>query len=151
MASSSAKSVREYLKELPSDRRKDVEHLLKLARASLKPGFKEEMAWGMICFSVPLEISGPTYNDKPLVYLGIASQVRHISVYASGLYASKKITEQFNRRWLKSGKRLDMGKGCIRFKNADSVDSQTLEWLIGLQTPAEFAEIYTKARAKARS
>lgn len=148
MVSSSAKTVRQYLAELDHPRRAEIKTLLELMRKSMKPGFVERMAWGMICFEVPIEISGPTYNKQPLVLFGLASQKRYISVYLNTIYATDELAEEFKRRWLASGKPLDMGKGCIRFSSLDKADLKTIAWAVGLQSMRQASKTYLAARAK---
>lgn len=146
MVSSKAKSVKEYLAELPEDRRADIAKLVSLVRKHLPKGYQEEMAWGMIGYSVPLSVSGPTYNNQPIGPVAIAAQKHHISLYLLSIYASKKYTREFQKRWLASGKRLDMGKSCVRFKTLEQADLPTIAWAVGLLKPKEFVEMYLKAR-----
>lgn len=74
MVSSNANSVTEYLAELPKERRVEVEVLLNLVRQHIKPGHIEAIQWGMICFQIPMDISGPTYNKRPLASVALAAQ-----------------------------------------------------------------------------
>jgi hypothetical protein len=104
------------------------------------------MEWGMICYQVPLSVSGPTYNKKPLAAVAIASQKNYISIYLLGHYASEALTEEFHERWLASGKKLNMGKSCVRFKSLVDADLDTIKWACGLLTPTEFTNMYLTAR-----
>lgn len=146
MVSSSAPTVPDYLAELTGQRQKDVTELVQLVRNHLKPGFIETMAWGMICFQVPMDVSGPTYNNQPIGPVAIASQKQHISLYLLSIYASEELTEEFQRRWLANGQKLDMGKSCVRFKSLSEADLETIAWAVGLLNPREFAELYLRAR-----
>lgn len=134
---SQAATIKEYLSELEAQRAKDIKELVELTRKNIKPGFDETMRWGMISYEVPIELSGPTYNKQPLNYIGIASQKHHISFYLMGIYAGEGLLEEFQTRWAKSGKRLDMGKGCVRFKTLEQADLKTLAWAIKQQTPRQ--------------
>lgn len=151
MVSSAAQTVSQYLQELPLERRKDVAALRKLIKENLPGGFREAMNWGMICYQVPLSVSGPTYNKQPLAAVALAAQKNNISIYLLSIYASKKLTSEFNRRWLRSGKKLDMGKSCIRFKTLDAADTETIAWAVGLLNPEEFTQMYQKARSQNKS
>lgn len=148
MVSSKAATVGEYLQDLSPERRKDISRLRKLIRGNLPSGFREAMCWGMICYQVPLSVSGPTYNKQPLVAVALAAQKNSISIYLLSIYASKKLTGEFNRRWLRSGKKLDMGKSCIRFKTLDAADLETISWAVGLLDPEEFSQMYQRARSR---
>lgn len=134
---SKASTIKEYFSELEAQRAKDLKELVELTCKNIKPGFDETMRWGMISYEVPLELSGATYNKQPLNYIGIASQKHHISFYLMGIYAGPGLLEEFKTRWAKSGKKLDMGKGCVRFKTLDQADLKTLAWAIKLHSPKQ--------------
>ena len=146
MVSSAAATVEQYLAELEGPRRDEITELLGLIRQNLPKGFDETMAWGMIVFQVPLAVSGPTYNDQPLAAVALASQKNHISFYLSSIYASKELTAEFHERWARSGKKLDMGKSCVRFRSLDKADLETLGWAVSLLDPVQFTQMYLEAR-----
>jgi hypothetical protein len=114
--------VQGYLDSLPADRREVVESVRDLVNAHLPDGYQETLAWGMITWSVPLERYPDTYNGQPLGYLALAAQRRHFSLYLMGLYLDSDEARQFRERWEATGRRLDMGKSCLRFKNLDGLD-----------------------------
>lgn len=140
MVSSSAVTVADYIGELPADRAEAVTALVELVRANIPVGYVETMRWGMISYEIPLEISGPTYNGQPLNYVAIASQKNHLSVYVMGIYAVPGADVEFRQRWEASGKRLNMGKACVRFTSLDKADLPTLEWAAGLCSVEEYLE-----------
>ena len=148
VVSSAATSVAQYLDELEPDRRADVEQLLEVVRRSIQPGYEEAMAWGMICFQVPMSVSGPTYNNQPLANVAIAAQKNHLSIYLLGIYASKEQAQEFESRWVANGKKLNMGKSCVRFKKASDADLETIAWAASLLSPSEFVQMYQSARER---
>jgi uncharacterized protein YdhG (YjbR/CyaY superfamily) len=113
---SEAETVEEYLAELPEDRREALTELRAAIVENLPDGVVETMNWGMISYEIPLEIEPDTYNGKPLSYAGLASQKQHMAVYLMGVYGSPALRQWFADEWRASGKRVDMGKSCIRFK-----------------------------------
>ena len=145
MPSSKAKTVTSYLAEQSPARKRELASLRRIIKANLPKGLQENMQWGMITYQVPLEVSGPTYNKQPLA---VVAQKNNISLYLLSIYASKKLTSDFQKRWLASGKKLDMGKSCIRFKSIEQADLKTIAWAASLLTPKEFVEMYLKARSK---
>ena len=147
MVSSAAATIEQYLADLEEPRRGEITELLGLIRQSLPKGFDETMAWGMVVFQVPMAVSGPTYNDQPLAAVALASQKNYISFYLSSIYASKELTAEFHERWERSGKKLDMGKSCVRFKSLDKADLETLGWAVSLLDPVQFTQMYLEARA----
>ena len=148
MVSSAATTVDEYLASLDDPRRTQVSELLQLIRESIAQGYDECMRWGMISFEVPMSVSGPTYNQQPLNYVALASQKNYISIYLLGIYASADLTNEFHERWAKSGKKLNMGKACVRLKNLEQADLETIKWAVGLANPIEYVAAVQVARKR---
>ena len=147
MVSSKAATVADYLAELPEDRRAQIERLRDLINDALPDGYAERMNWGMITWEVPLELSGPTYNKQPLAYAALAAQKNSNSLYLNCVHASKERTERLKAAFAGAGKKLDMGKSCIRFKKADDLALDVIRDEIASVTPSEFIRIYDEARA----
>jgi hypothetical protein len=122
---SKAKSVRDYLAELPADRRLAIETVRTVVRANMDPALEEGMQYGMIGWYVPHRIFPAGYHcdpKQPLPYASIASQKNYLSLYLMNVYADGTKDEQwFRKAWAKSGKKLDMGKCCVRFKRVDDL------------------------------
>jgi uncharacterized protein YdhG (YjbR/CyaY superfamily) len=132
----SSSAVERYLAELPDDRRAAVETVRKTILDNLPRGMEEAVEWGMLTYQVPLDRSGPTYNGKPLMYAALANQKRHMALYLTSVYADPAELERFRARYLATGKRLDMGKSCVRFRRiedlplnvvADTIAANTVE------------------------
>ena len=119
---SSAKTVSEYLDSLTADRRAAIEAVRQVILDNLPEGYVEVMNWGMITYEVPLEIYPDTYNKKPLMYAALASQKNYMAVYLCGLYCHAHLLDSFKAAYKKSGKKLDMGKSCVRFKRVEDLD-----------------------------
>ncbi|MEY4458635.1 MAG: hypothetical protein RIS25_1228 [Actinomycetota bacterium] len=150
MVYSTATTVEQYLAELDEPRRTELTELVSLVRSKLPAGFDEAMAWGMITFQVPLSVSGPTYNKQPLAAIAVASQKNYISFYLSSIYASDELTAEFHERWGRSGKKLNMGKSCIRFTSLNHADLETLGWAASLMNPQQFTQMFVDARRSTR-
>ena len=118
---SDAKTVDEYLAELPGDRRVQISEVRQVILESLPPGYEEAMNWGMITYQVPLEKYPDTYNKQPLMYAALASQKNHMAVYLSGIYADEKARREFEETYRASGKKMDIGKSCVRFRNLENL------------------------------
>jgi hypothetical protein len=121
---SKAKTVAEYLAELPPDRRAALEAVRKVILKNLDRDFEEGMQYGMIGYCVPHRVYPAGYHcdpKQPLPFAGIASQKNHMSLYMMSIYGDTGQAEQFRRDWAKTGKKLDMGKACIRFKKLDDL------------------------------
>ena len=124
MARSSAKTPAAYLKELPADRRREVARVREMVRKHLPAGYRETMNWGMITYEVPLERQPKTYNGQPLCFAGLAAQKNHLSLYFMPVDA--QALARLKAAFKKAGKKLDMGKSCIRFKRADDLPLEAL-------------------------
>ncbi|MEX2447039.1 MAG: DUF1801 domain-containing protein [Dehalococcoidia bacterium] len=121
MATSSASTVQEYLDELPPERREMVEVVRQVILEHLPEGYEEQMTFGMIGYVVPLERYPDTYNGQPLGIAAIASQRNAVSLYLHGVYADEDLAAWFTDAYRASGKRLDMGKSCVRFRRLDDL------------------------------
>lgn len=147
MVSSRATTVAGYLAELPADRRAEVERIRDLVNDALPPGFVEGIGYGMIGWVVPLARYPITYNQQPLAYAGLAAQKNHYSLYLNCVYASKERADRFAAAFAAAGKKLDMGKSCIRFKRADDLALEVIRDEIASTTPDDFIRLYEEARA----
>jgi hypothetical protein len=126
MVSSKAPTPEAYLDELPPERAGFVSRLRDLVNANLPDGYVERMNWGMISWEVPLERYPDTYNGQPLVYAGLAAQKNHTALYLNCVYASEARTERLKAAWAAAGRKLDMGKSCLRFKRPEDVAEDVL-------------------------
>mgnify|MGYP005993935469 FL=1 len=150
MVSSSAVSVEQYLEQLEPQRARDVTKLRKLCLEHLPPGLEEAMNWGMIAYQVPFSVVEKTYNNQPLLYAAIASQKQYISLYLMSIYAFDEAREKFESDWKASGKNLNVGKACIRFKNLDSAPLDVIQRALGQVTVDEYVARYLEVRGSAR-
>lgn len=121
---SKAKTVAQYLKELPADRRQTLEAVAKVVRANLDPRLEEGMGYGMMGWYVPHRVFPLGYHcdpKQPLPFAGLASQKNHCSLYLMTAYAEGSTGEAWIKKAWPKGKKLDMGKSCIRFKTVDDL------------------------------
>ena len=146
MVSSKAATVADYLAELPEDRRAEIGQLRDLINDAIPAGYREGIGYGMIGWVIPLERYPDTYNKQPLAYAGLAAQKNYNSLYLTCAYASKERTEKLKAAFAAAGKKLDMGKSCIRFKKADDLPLDAIREEIASVTPDEFIRIYEEAR-----
>src|SRR5688572_23836022 len=147
MVSSKAATVADYLAELPEDRRAEIARVRDIINEGLPDGYREAMAYGMIGWAIPLERYPNTYNKQPLAYAALAAQKNSNSLYLNCVYASKERTERLKAAFAAAGKKLDMGKSCIRFKQADDLELDAIRDEIASTTPEEYIRIYQEARA----
>src|SRR5687768_12214248 len=112
-----ATTVKEYLEELPEDRRKAISKVRSMIRKHLPKGYEERMNFGMIAYQIPLKTLPDTYNGQPLCYAGLAAQKNFNTLYLMVPYGDTKQRAALENAFKKAGKKLDMGKSCIHFKD----------------------------------
>jgi len=143
---SKAETVEAYIAELPEDRQQAVSKLRDTIKKHLPKGFSEGMGYGMIGYVIPhtLYPAGYHCNSKlPLPFINIASQKNFIALHHLGLYAHPELLEWFQAEYPKHSKyKLDMGKGCVRFKKTDAIPYELIGELASKITPAQWIAIY---------
>jgi hypothetical protein len=149
MARSSATTVEAYLAELPEDRRETVAAVRRAVLDRLPDGYQERMNWGMISYEVPLERYPDTYNGQPLMYAALAAQKRGYTLYLMNEYADggPALREGFER----AGKKLDMGKSCVRFRRLEDLPLDVIGDAIA-RTPVDaFIGTHEAARSRGKA
>jgi uncharacterized protein YdhG (YjbR/CyaY superfamily) len=142
----------EYIAALPDDRKEAINELRKTIQKNIPEGFSEEMSYGMIGYVIPHSLYPHGYhcNPKlPLPFLNIASQKNFISIHHMGIYANKKLLDWFLSEYPKhSTTKLDMGKGCVRFKKPEHIPYKLIGELASKITVQEWINMYEKAFVK---
>ena len=136
----------EYLEGLPDDRAEAIEAVREVILENLADGFVETMNWGMISYEIPLEMHPDTYNGKPLLYAGLASQKNHMAVYLSGVYATSELRERFVHDYKATGKKLDMGQSCVRFTKLENLPLEVVGDAIAAHDVSSFIDLVAAAR-----
>ena len=113
---SDAKTPEEYLSELEPKRREAISAVRDVILENLPDGYEEVMQYGMLSYVVPLSEFADTYNGQPLMYIALASQKQYMSLYLTTVYADPALSDWFKQRYLATGKKLNMGKSCVRFR-----------------------------------
>ena len=148
MVKSNATTVEGYLEELDPDRRRVVEAVRQMILDHLPEGYQESMNWGMISYEIPLEVYPDTYNGRPLGYVALAAQKQHYAVYLMGVYQDPEQEAQLREAFERAGKKLDMGKSCLRFKKLEDVPLDVIGEVIASTPPEQFIARYEQAREK---
>jgi hypothetical protein len=149
---SKATTVQQYLKELPADRRSAIEGVRAVILGNLDPVFEEGMQYGMIGYYVPHGVYPPGYHcdpKQPLPFICLASQKNYMSVYLGCAYGPGR-EERFREAWAKTGKKLDMGKSCVRFRKIEDLALDVIgESIRGMRAKA-FIQYYESVIQTAR-
>src|SRR5215210_1806432 len=137
MARSAAATIDEYLAELPEDRRAALAEVRDVVLRNLPAGYVETMNWGLISYEIPLERYPRTYNKQPLTYAALGSQKNYCAVYLMGVYGDGEQARRFKEAFRQAGKKLDMGKSCVRFRTADDLALDAVGEAIAATTPEQ--------------
>jgi hypothetical protein len=150
---SPATTVSQYLSGLPADRRAALDTVRQTILKNLDPHFEEGMQYGMIGYYIPHRVYPAGYHcdpKQPLPFAGLASQKNYMSLYLMSVYGEGPHWDWFHHAWVKTGKRLDMGKCCIRFKRVEDLALEVIGEAIARTTAREYIARYEGVLADAR-
>lgn len=148
MAKGNATTVKEYLDWLPEDRRKALAKVRSVIRKHLPKGYEEGINYGMISYHVPLKTLPDTYNSQPLCYAGLSAHKNFNSLHLMVPYGDPKQRAALEEAFKKAGKKLDMGKSCVHFKDADDLPLPAIGKLIAAVPPEKYIKAYQASRKK---
>ncbi|HET9010351.1 MAG TPA: DUF1801 domain-containing protein [Gemmatimonadaceae bacterium] len=151
MARITAPTVERYLDSLPPERREVVAALRDLVRRNLPAGYRETMEYGMIEYGIPLERYPGTYNGKPLCYAALSAHKDHCSLHLMTAYQRGERADWLKQAFERAGKKLDMGKACVRFKSLDDLPLPAIGQFIASTSPEQFIAQYEKLRTAPRA
>jgi len=158
--SSKAATVDQYLESLPEDRRRAIGTVRAVIKQNLDAGYDEGMQYGMIGYFVPHRLYPAGYHadpKQPLPFAALASQKNHMSLYLMGVYCGcgdgpqAKETDDarwFREAWAATGKKLDMGKACLRFKRVEDLALEVLGEAFRRLPALEYIARYQRTLAK---
>lgn len=155
---SKARTVAEYLASLPGDRQRALEAVRRVILDNLDSDYEEGMSYGMIGYYVPHRVYPAGYHCDPkqgLPFAGLASQKNYMSLYLMGLYcgcvegvSDTALVQWFRDAWAKSGRKLDMGKACIRFRKLQDLPLDVIGEAIRRLPASVYIEQYELARQR---
>lgn len=150
---SKAATVADYLASLPPDRRAALEAVRKVILDNLDKDYAEGMQYGMIGYAVPHSVFPAGYHcdpRQPLPFAALSSQKNHMSLHLMCIYGHQPLREWFETAWKKTGKKLDMGKACLRFKKIDDLALDVIGEAIRRVPAAKYIEHYQQMLAGAK-
>jgi len=147
---SQAKTVDEYLQALPPHRRAAIGALREVVLANLPEGYAERLMGSMIGYVVPHSLYPAGYHcdpRHPLTYAWIDSQKSHMAIHLMNVYGDPATTAWFLKAWKASGKKLDMGKACVRFKKIEDLPLEVIGQVIARTPVKNYIAAVEKATA----
>jgi hypothetical protein len=151
MVSSTASTPDEYIASLPTDRAAVISAVRDTLLTHLPPGYSESMAFGMIGYGIPLARYPKTYNKQPLSLVGLAAQKNYYALHLTTVYMDPATEEWFTGAWQQGGRKLDMGKGCVRFKSLNDVPLDVVGQVVARFNPDQYIALYEANRAAAKA
>jgi hypothetical protein len=136
MVSSKTTTPTAYLASLPPERREIIAAVRAVVRKRLPKGYVETMNWGMLSYEIPLSRYPETYNKQPLMYLALAAQKNNYALYLTSVSSDKVLMGKLAAAYKIAGKKLDMGKGCLRFKTLEELPLDVIGEIVA-STPVE--------------
>jgi hypothetical protein len=139
-------TVAAYLASLTPDKRAVIEDARAFVHKHLAQGYAEFMNWGVINWGIPLEQFADTYNGQPLCYVGLGAKKSYNSFYLMGAYDGSNGAKVLAAAFKKAGKRLDMGKCCLHFKQLNDLELTSVANVIAMSTPADYVAYYKRTK-----
>lgn len=133
---------------LPEDRKAAIDTVRGTILENLPTGYEETFQHGMLSYVIPLSTYPTTYNKMPLVFAALASQKSYMTVYLMNIYGNVADEQWFIDRYKATGKRLNMGKSCVRFKKLEDLPIDLIGEAIARTPVSAFIQIYESARRK---
>lgn len=138
--------VKQYLDNLPSDKKDNMMILRQTILDNLSEGFEETISYKMLSYVVPHSVYPDGYHcnpAEPVPFISIAAQKNHYAIYHMGLYANEKLMDWFELEYSKvSSNKLDKGKSCIRFKKFEDIPLQLIGELVSKIKVHQWIDIY---------
>ena len=145
----SAPTVEQFLASLPTDRRAALAAVRDTINSRLPAGYEETMQYGMISWIVPASRLAATYNGQPLALASLGSQKQHMALYLMSVYGDQRLGSWFRDAYRAAGKKLDMGKACVRFKTLDALPLDVIGEVIARVSVDAYVAVYEASRSQA--
>ena len=115
------RTVASFLATLPPARATELSRVRDVILQYLPPGYEEVVQKDMLVYQVPLGDYPDTYNGQPLWYAALAAPKSYLTLHLMTVYGSPTLAKQVEDGFRAAGKKLNIGKACIRFQTADDL------------------------------
>ena len=158
---SKAATVEDYIASLPEDRRAAISAVRDVIRKNLDRDYEEGMTYGMIGYYVPHRVYPAGYHcdpKQPLPFANLGSQKNYMSLHLICIYfgcgddsPASRHARWFREEWAKTGKKLDMGKACIRFRKIEDLPLELIGKAVKRVPAKAYIQFCEAARTTAKS
>ncbi|MEO6201387.1 MAG: DUF1801 domain-containing protein [Cryobacterium sp.] len=138
--------VEQYFLDLDPDRRAVLYPVIEAVHDAMPDGYHLGMYFGMPGWVIPLETYPNTYNGQPLAYISLGAQKNYNSLYLMALYSDPAADAAFRAEWAQTGRKLNMGKVCLRFKTLGDLDLDLIRRTVASVPVARFLATYERTK-----
>ena len=138
--------VKAYFDGLDAAKRAVVLPVFETVRDAMPEGYRLGMQWRMPGWVVPLDRFPDTYNKQPLAYVSLAAQKSYNSLYLMAIYSDTEEDRRFRDAWARGGRKLDMGKSCLRFRSLADLDLDLVAETVAAFPVERFLAVYERIR-----
>ena len=135
--------------DLEPERRAVLYPVLDAVRDAMPAGYRLGVYGGILGWVVPLETFPNTYNKQPLAYVSLAAQKNYMSLYLMSLYSFPEKDAAFRAAWAATGRSLNMGKSCVRFKTLADLDLDLIAREVASVSVDDFIADYERLKHRA--
>ena len=153
MPRTTSPAVAAYLASVPKEQRPLLDAVRAAVLAGLDKDYEEIIQYGGIGYVVPHSIHPGGYHctpKEPLPFANLAARKGGVSLGLMSLYGDEKETARFEAAWAKTGRKLDMGKACVRFKKLEDLAPEIVTDVIR-RMPARAYSKHVTATLEARA
>jgi uncharacterized protein YdhG (YjbR/CyaY superfamily) len=140
--------VNEYIASVPEDKQTHFVQLRNVIVQNLPSGFDECISYGTIGYVVPHSMYPKGYHCNtalPLPLINIAAKKNFIVLHHIGLYMHPPLLDWFMGEYPKyTASKLDMGKGCVRFKKTNEIPYELIALLVQKLSVNDWVTLYEK-------
>ncbi|HSJ15192.1 MAG TPA: DUF1801 domain-containing protein [Longimicrobiales bacterium] len=148
MGAGASVTPEQYLEALPEDRRALIGAVRELILRNVPAGYTEAVAFDMLTWSIPLARYPDTYNGQPLACIALASKKNYCTLHLNSVYQSPEREQRLRAAYADAGRKLDLGKACIRFRRLEDLHTDAIAELIADVTPDCFIAEHEAARTR---
>lgn len=139
-------SLKDFTDQLPAERAEATKQLQAIFSKNLPKGFEEKASAKALEYVVPHSLYPEGYHCNPkqaLPFISIMNQKNALTLHHLGFYGSQELTDWFAAEYAKvMPTKLDMGKGCVRFKKMDQIPYDLIKTLAKKISPEDWIAIY---------
>lgn len=136
-------TVTEFLKSLPPERRREMTRVRTAIRKHLPKGYQEVVEGKIIAYQVPLDRAN--HRGRALWFAALAAPKTYLTLHLMPVYASPALLARLKAGFRAAGKKLDIGKACIRYQRAEDLDLKSIGEVVASLPMEQWIAVATAA------